>query len=67
MVESIKSRFSPYGVAYFIMFGVIVASIVYSTVHTNTSVGSSERRQIDRSARQLTCLSDTFEDFLSGN
>lgn len=63
-----EHRFTVRGAAYWVMFAVIVGSIIYTTnASTNRQISASEARQIDRSTQQLACLSTTFEDFLSGN
>lgn len=54
-------------VAYYLMFAVIVGSIIYTKVDAGRQISASESRQLDRQTAQLGCMSRVFEDFLQGN
>lgn len=46
---------------------LMAAAVVGSIIYTNVRVDTSEQRQIDKSTRQVACLSLVFQDFLTGN
>lgn len=46
---------------------LMAAAVVGSIIYTNVRVDTSEQRQIDKSTRQIACMSRVFQDFLTGN
>jgi hypothetical protein len=62
-----KPKITGPAIAYYVMFAVIVATIVYTKWDTGRQVDASEARQVDRNTAQLACLNGAFEDFLTGN
>lgn len=67
VAQTTKRRFSSFGIAYFAMVAVIIGSIIYGNVTTRSQISASESRQINENRRAIACLSDTFQEFLSGN
>jgi hypothetical protein len=66
-IQLVRPKVTPQAIAYYLTVVVIIGSIIYGDVRTDSKVGASEARQNDRNTAQLACLSKTFEEFLSGN
>lgn len=67
VVDVVKPKFTAFGVAYFVMFAVIVGSILYNNTRTDDKISASEARQIEETRAAVACLSKTFQEFLVGN